>query len=404
MSAASPVGGRPGNWAAVFLVAEREITTRLKTKSYVIGTLVLLLLIGGGAFFFQLQGQQERYVVAAAPEARGYLDAVRSATGAAQADFDLRESPDPALAADRVRDGDIDALLTTTPDGLEVVVAGGIDPGLKALLDRVVRAERTQAALAEVEADTSGVRAAMSATADVRDLEPGGSGVGDRLFLSLVAVGLLYVFLVVFGIYVAQGVVEEKASRIVELLLSTIRPWHLMFGKIIGIGAVGMLQFAVIVLASLGALAATGRLDSVPATATSAAASALIWFVLGYFLYATLLAASGALVSRQEDVQPAVQPVLALLGVPFVVGVYLVTKNPLELGAAEALSVIPPFSPVMMPLRAALGEVPVWQTALSIVLALLLLAGLVALGGRIYSNAILRTGGRIKMVDALRTR
>ncbi|RNL85251.1 ABC transporter permease [Halostreptopolyspora alba] len=395
--------GRLGNATAVLLVARREVSTRLRSKSYVLSTLALVLVVTGMTVGTLTLQDERSHVVAATDEAEGYLEAVRTAAQAAGTDVTTREVSSPSEAEERVRDGEIDALLTGGPAEREVVVAGEPAPDLRALLDGAVRQERLAAELAPTDTDPETVREVLSAPAPTRDLGSGGSEVNERLVLSLIAVGMLYVFLVIFGIHVAQGVVEEKSTRMVELLLSTIRPWQLMIGKVVGIGAVGMLQFAAIVVAALASLAATDRLGDVPDTTTSVAVTALLWFVLGYLLFATLLAASGALVSRQEDVQSAVQPALALLAVPFVVGVTLATRSPHNPGTTvELLSLVPLFSPVLMPLRAALGEVPAWQHLVSVGLTLALLVVCVALAARVYSNAVLRVGGRVRVWEALR--
>lgn len=392
------------SFSAVMLVAGREIRTRMRAPSYIIGTLAMIAAICatvvGTAF---LQDDDDDRVVAAAPGAEPYLEVLRSADGVSESTT-FTEVDDAEEAEERVSGGEYALLLTVDSDGLAVVTAGPIDSDLHALLEIVVVQERAGDALVSAGVSPAQAQEILAQGLEVRDVSDQDEGVGDRLMLSLVAVGLLYVFLVVFGIYVAQGVVEEKASRIVEILLSAIRPWHLMFGKILGIGVVGMTQFLSLVSAVLATLMATDQLGSVPDTTVNVAVVTLVWFILGYFLFATMLAASGALVSRQEDVQAAVQPVLGLLAVPFAAGVYLVTRNPVDPGrGVEILSLIPPFSPVMMPLRSALEEVPLWQHATAVGLSVVLFIVLVALASRIYSNAILRTGSRIKVTEALRS-
>ncbi|MBB4932405.1 ABC-2 type transport system permease protein [Lipingzhangella halophila] len=405
MTTARTRNGRLGSAATVLLVARREVSTRLRARSYVLSTLLLVLVVVGMTIGASTLQEEEHHVVAATPEAAGYFEAVRATAQETGTDVDHRDVSTRGQAEERVREGEIDALLTGGPHEREIVVAGELSPDLRALLDGTVRQERLAAELAGTNADSEAVQDALSAPVKTRDLGAGDSAVSERLVLSMIAVGMLYVFLVVFGIYVAQGVVEEKATRMVELLLSTVRPWQLMAGKVLGIGAVGVLQFAAIVVAALGSLAATGQLGAVPDTTSGAAASALLWFVLGYLLFGTLLGASGALVSRQEDVQPVVQPVMALLAVPFVVGVMLVTRAPHNPGTAvELLSLVPLFSPVLMPLRSALGEVPAWQSVLSVGLTAVVLAVCVALAARVYANAILRTGGRVRALEALRAR
>lgn len=152
-----------------------------------------------------------------------------------------------------------------------------------------------------------------------------------------------------YGTYLAQGVVEEKSSRVVELLLCAVRPWQLMSGKLIGIGLFGLLQLGLLSGAIAAGASITGLL-TVPAL--SSLLWMLVWFLLGYFLFAGLLAAAGAMVSRQEELQSVINPALTILIVPFVLSVFLLGDDP-ESPLVTGLSLIPPFSPILMPARIA---------------------------------------------------
>ena len=126
----------------------------------------------------------------------------------------------------------------------------------------------------------------------------------------------------------------------------------------------------------------------------------MVWFLAGFFAYALMFAAMGSLVSRQEDAGAVVAPVMSLIIVPYVLGISILPAQP-DNGLMRTLSLIPFFSPTLMPMRAALGA-PAWEQWLALGLTLLCIAGLVRLAGRIYRNAVLRTGTRIKLSDALR--
>ena len=136
----------------------------------------------------------------------------------------------------------------------------------------------------------------------------------------------------------------------------------------------------------------------------SVAAGAILgsvgWFLLGYLAYALMFAAIGALVSRQEDVGGAVAPLTMLIIFPYVLGISILPGNP-DSHLLGVLSMIPLFSPTLMPMRSASG-VPGWETAVAVALTLALIAGLVWLAGRIYGNAVTRTGARVRLRDALR--
>jgi len=127
----------------------------------------------------------------------------------------------------------------------------------------------------------------------------------------------------------------------------------------------------------------------------------VVWYVVGFFLYATLFAAAGSLVSRQEDVQSVVTPVTIVLTLGFVVGLNLMLQNPDGTGVA-ALSHVPLLSPVIMPGRITAGQVAGWEIALSLIVTLAAVVALTWLGGRVYHNAVLHTGSRMRVRDALR--
>jgi ABC-2 type transport system permease protein len=203
------------------------------------------------------------------------------------------------------------------------------------------------------------------------------------------------------GQMVAQGVVEEKSSRVVELLLSTIRPWQLMAGKVLGIGLVGFVQMVVV---GGGGVAAAVALDvlSIPiSTAISTVVWLVVWYLLGFVMYSLVFAALAALVSRQEDVGGVITPALMFVIVGYVIGISVLPSDP-DSALVETLSVIPVFAPTLMPMRLAMGGVPVWEAVVSVGLVLALIPLLVWLAGRIYANAVMRSGARVKLKDALR--
>ena len=204
------------------------------------------------------------------------------------------------------------------------------------------------------------------------------------------------------GQSVAQGVVEEKTSRVVELLLSTIKPWQLMAGKVLGIGVVGLIQMLVIGVGGLVTVTATGALPDLSlSSAVGTVVWLIVWYLLGFFMYSIVFAALGALVSRQEDVGGATMPALMFVIAGYVIGISVLPSNPGNT-FVEVLSVIPVFAPTLMPIRLAMGGVPVWEAALSVVLVVLMIPGLIWLAARIYRNAVMRTGAKVKLRDALR--
>jgi ABC-2 type transport system permease protein len=244
-------------------------------------------------------------------------------------------------------------------------------------------------------------RAVATAQPQVTNLEPPRTFSPDQLALGVIAGVLIYLSLMMNGQIVAQGVVEEKSSRVVELLLAAVRPWQLMAGKVLGIGLLGLAQMVVIAGGGAIAAVATGVLTISIAATASVVVWLVVWFVLGFFAYALVFAAAGALVSRQEDVGGVVMPPLMLVILGYVIGVSVLPSDPAN-GVVRVLSWLPVFSPTLMPIRVAMGGVPAWELVLAVALIVLAIPGLIWVAARIYSNAVLRTGARVKVRDAFR--
>jgi ABC-2 type transport system permease protein len=209
---------------------------------------------------------------------------------------------------------------------------------------------------------------------------------------------LLYSALVLAGTWVASGVVEEKSSRVIEVMLAAIRPGELLAGKLIGIGLVALGQVAAAAAAAAATAVAVGSLD-VPRSIPVTALIVVGWFVLGYALYACGFAAAASLVSRQEDVPTVTTPLNVVMIASFLTAM-TVARRPDGL-AAQALSLVPPFSPLLMPVRAAGGGVPAWQTATAVLLGLAVLAAVMRVAVAVYAGSTLRSGARLSLLGAL---
>ncbi|MEU4738891.1 ABC transporter permease [Actinosynnema sp. NPDC023658] len=387
---------------AVFLVSRREFLGKVRTKSFVVGTLVIVAVMAGymllQAVLFDDAGRDR---VALSGQATALAEPLKQTARSFGREVETVDVGDPAAAEEQVRSGDVDALITGASDDLRVVVKESLGEQLRNSIDLLVKQQVLDAQLAEAGLDPAAVaRNVERAGVDVVALEPQDEQRGQRLVVGLVIAALLYYSLLVYGAMVAQGVVEEKSSRVVEILLATLRPWQLLLGKVVGLGAVGLLQLVVIGGIGLVLASVSGVLD-IAGVAGGALATGVLWYVLGFFLYATVFAAAASLVSRQEEVQSVLTPISASIVVAFVVGINLMISDPTGTAVA-VLSVLPPFAPILMPGRMAMGVAPTWQVLLAIVLALLAIGAITWLGGKVYSNAVLRTGARVRLRDVLR--
>ncbi|NUO61369.1 MAG: ABC transporter permease [Hamadaea sp.] len=406
MSTATRTPQGPGTLSArraVGLVTRREINSRMRNKSFVLSTLGLLLAVGVYAVVILLakDGPAKVGVEQEVSAMRPVLAAVAEETGGA-ADFEF-VTVDGGRGDRLLRDGELSAVIGGDDGRLTLSVEREADENLLAVVRATVAEERTTRELERAGVDPAEFRERVaSSTVQVRALEPSEHSAAEQFALIVSSTGLLYFFFVFYGITLAQGVVEEKSSRVVELLLSTVRPWQLLAGKLIGVAVAGLTQLVLLGGAAVALAQGTGAI-TLPAAVGGTLVTLGVWFLLGFFLFAAMLAAAAARVSRQEDLQGVVQPVMLLITTPFVLGIALLSKDAHD-PVIEWLSLVPPLSPILMPARMLLGIAPVWQIALSLLLAVAALAGMTRVAGRMYANSVLRSGSRVPLAEALRLR
>jgi ABC-2 type transport system permease protein len=228
---------------------------------------------------------------------------------------------------------------------------------------------------------------------------PKSTSTDAEALVAMLGATMLLGSLAVYGQWVLTGVVEEKANRVVEVIVATVRPRHLMAGKVIGIGLLGLAQTALI--GGLAAVLLAAGVFDAPASLGASVALLVPWFGLGFALYAVAYAAAGAIASRTQDASSAGLPVTYTLLGMFWLGYATLTVD--ASGAlAQILTVFPPTAPLVLPARSALVGVPVWQHALAVVLVLVAIDALVRLAGRIYGEGLLRSGPRLDLRTALR--
>ncbi len=236
-------------------------------------------------------------------------------------------------------------------------------------------------------------------TLETRSLEPTDSDEGSEIALAVGGTIVLFGAISMFGGFVLTGVVTEKTSRIAEVLLSQVKASHLLAGKILGIGS---LAIAELLLLGAGVLVAGQLADtiSLPSVGLPSVLSTVGFFILGFAIYATLYAAAGSLVNRQEDAQAVTFPVMLPLLFAYLVALSTVSDPDTPLGIA--LSLFPLTAPVQMPVRIVVGDPALWQVVLSVALCIAFIWATIILAGRVYAGALLRTGGRVKVREALR--
>jgi ABC-2 type transport system permease protein len=255
-------------------------------------------------------------------------------------------------------------------------------------------------ALSQLIQTVPGAAAAIAAGAlPVHGLEAPSKPLSSRL-TGLFTVVIVWVLISTYGSQIAQGIGEEKSSRVVEVLLSAVRPVQLLIGKVTGIGLLALVQAASMVAVFVIAGFASGS-SLVHGATLGVVIAGGVFIVLGYAFYCTAFAAAGSLVSRQSDVNSTILPVQLPLIVAYALSYTVIYAN----GASKffyVLGYLPPTSPIAMPVLYAAGDVPVWQVALSAVVCAAGTVWMARLAVRIYANSILRTGPRIKLSQAIR--
>ena len=386
---------------AIGLVARREFLTQVAKKSFVISNVIILLAIVGGIVAYSLfsGGDEDRATIGLVGDQS--LAPILVATGdATGTPVDVVPATDEQAARDQVGSGDLDvALIPGTGGSVTAVTESELGSGLRTVIDAAVIQQAQAGALAAQGVDPAELAAATGrAVVTVDALDPPDPEKGQRVALSVAVVVLLYMQIMMFGMYVAMGVVEEKSSRVVELLLSTLRPLQLLWGKVIGIGAVGLVQLTAYGVAGVATGLATGVL-TVTGTAIGVLAGTLGWFVLGFAFFAVLYAAAGSMVSRQEDVNATASPLMVLIVIMFF-SAFSSVSNP-DGTLSNVLSWIPPFSAILMPLRIAAGVASPVQVVVTIALMLAVTAALSVLAAKIYQRSILRIGKVVSWKEAL---
>jgi ABC-2 type transport system permease protein len=367
---------------AVGLVARREIVERVRERSLWISTSVTIVVLAGilvlpNALGFG--GPTKGTVVAVGPQAQRVAALAHAQEKAFDVAITARSVADDATARQMVRDGDADVAVLS--GGRRLAAAQGVD-------DSVVGA---------VQAGSQAARG--GSLPPPVPVERAGGDDSDRRGIAFVAVVILYGQLLGYGFWVASGVVEEKATRVVELLLAAITPRQLLAGKVIGIGVLGLGQLLLIGLFGAVIGAASGQLD-VTGDVVSAVGVVLAWFVLGFGLYSCAFAVAGALVPRQEEIQSVTAPLTVMIVASFFLS-FGALDDP-DSNLARVLSFIPPSAPMVMPVRMIAGNAAAWEVLAAIAVTLAAAVVLIAIAARIYGAAVLRTGSRVSLRTAWR--
>jgi len=341
----SPV--RVSRARAIRLVAMREIVERGRSRGYVASLLFTLFLLAAGFILPTLLIADQATRLALVEPVPAGLEGTLGATAQA---YDMRLEvstvPDRAAAEAALGAGSIDAALAVPAD-----LSG---PGELIVQERAtdqVQAVATGAVIALRAAEAAPLLVPPAMTA----LEPPTDEDVTAIIFANAGIVLMFIGIFTYGTWVLTGVVEEKQSRVVEVVLSTVRPRDLLMGKVIGIGVLAIAQLVVLVAAGIAAAQVSGRL-TLPPTTVGAVVQLLVWFMLGFALYSTAMGFLGSLASRVEEASNASMPVTMTATACYIAAILVVQQEP---GGtlASVMTFFPPAAPMVVPLRVALDAI-----------------------------------------------
>lgn len=375
---------------AIRLVAMREVVERGRSKGY-LGSLLftLFLLVAGFVLPTVFLGNPDAVKLALVGQPPAGLEvAIGAVATAFDTDLEISTVPDRATAEAAVKDKSIDAALDVPADlsgAGELIVLEEASATLQGIVGQAVIALR---------AGTNAQPPTISA------LEPPSAEDITAIIFANAGIILMFIGIFSYGTWVLTGVVEEKQSRVVEVVLATVRPRDLLMGKVLGIGLLALAQLLVLVIAGVSFAQFSGQL-TLPPTTVGAVVQLVGWFILGFAFYSTAMGVLGALASRVEEASNASMPVTMSATLAYILSIVFVTQEPAGL-LARIMTFLPPAAPMVVPLRVALGEIEAWEIVVSVALMLASIWLLFAIGGRVYSGAVLQTGGQIRLRDAWR--
>lgn len=361
-STSTSLSAGKGAW----LVAEREISTRLRSKAFLISTGILMAIAVAGVIWMGFSGGSTSTTsIAATSESTSLIPNSEQ--------YEVTAVADRAEAKALVADGTVDAAVlvdTDSPTGILIIADESTPDGLVAM---------------------------MSVAPTVELLNPDSPNFGMRYILGMIF-GLVFMMTAItFGSPIATSVVEEKQTRIIEILLSAIPARALLAGKVIGNTLLAIGQILMLMVVVVVSLIATGQTDLLQGIG-----GPILWFAVffpfGFLLIASMFAAAGSMVSRQEDAGATYTPVMFLTMIPFYLVIFL-GGQPMVM---TILSYVPFSSPVAMPIRLFFDEAAWWEPLAALGLMLVAVVIVVMIGAKIYENSLLKMGARVKLREALR--
>lgn len=384
----------------ILLIMGREL--RAWKKPFLISTAIILVVLGLGLTI--------AVVIAANDDPTTYRMGLTGATPEQLPEAVAASLPSEAIL-DVVRYDTMDAVRRAAADGEVAVAVVGDDTVIwgsgvtETLADAVVQSlVLSQAHERAIEAGLTPLEADRVVTPRLTFIDPSEDGSGSNQTDEIVAVSatiIMFMAILAYGQWIGYAVVEEKANRVVEVLLGAVRPHQLMAAKVASIGALGLIQISAVGILVIGFGVATDNV-AVPTVRPSTVVWAVVWFFFGYAFYGSLYAAAGSLASNSQEAASTIGPLSVIVAAGYISGIISFSAGT-DTAYIRAMSLIPLWSPLTMPGRIVRGWAEPWEVVLALVLMVVATLGMIRFAGWVYTGGVARATSKLSWREALRT-
>ncbi|NNE95114.1 MAG: ABC transporter permease [Acidimicrobiales bacterium] len=380
----------------IWVIARREVVTRARSKPFMILTGLLFVGVIAVAILANvLGGDDDKREISIGLAGTGVDAGELLAAGSPTLDVEIVRQ---GASVDALEDGEIDVLF----DGSTLTWQDFADPQIDSFIRDTLSAAQFERRAGELDLAPADIQRLFEPVDIAQETLAGDDSQFGVRFVAAGASGLAtFMLLQIWGAFLMMGVIEEKSSKVVEILLSHVRPRTLLAGKVLGLGLLAVGQMLILVGGLVVGLLLVRDIE-IPSGVWTTAPLSLATFVLGFAFYSSMFAAVGSTVSRQEDANSAQIPAMLPLIAGYMIAAFSI-ENP-DNPAVVIGSFVPFSAPVLLPFRNAFADLALWEVALSLAILSLSSVVMIRLAGWIYRYSLLRTGARTTYADLWRNR
>lgn len=403
-----------------FTVFKFEIRAYLKNKAYIGLTAALVIVIAGVIFFPQIMElfsgdsstENDKSTVVFSGVSQEEQSYMNSVLGEMFPDNEIAfEDADESELKEMVLNEECDfAVLIESETSYKYIVNNmGLYDVNSQMLDEMMQTKLMYSKMTELGLSPDKAEEIMSTRIE-SDIVQTGKNQSESYLFTYIFVFALYIAIILYGQFVASSVAQEKSTRAMELLITSAKTKNLMFGKILGVGCAGLIQIAVIFGSAFllfninkGEWQDNEVINSIFNMPISIILFMLLFFILGFFMYAFLFGAAGSLVSKIEDLNAAISPVMWIFIITFVIAMFSMNSGATDSALSIAASYIPLTSPMSMFIRITMGDVAPIEIIVSVVTLILSTLGIGFLSAKIYKTGILMYGKAPNLFTAIKS-